>query len=273
MILNRISSTHTSNGPVSAIASATASSWDIVIGSGASNGNAPSSSSDAASSSLGGDINDKLVKGLVAEADALMERLRASETFKKSEVPTIFNLQPVRIRNWRIKRQDLALSTSFDALLPKLKDAVEKTTVTCSIIDERAVVLREQALFLTARLRSCVDYNTDYLLKKANVLEEMRQVIDRLSANSASIKAMITFNVEVIRQKLVQSVGQGRSFMSWGNRAMLLRPISESELGEDPDHSFLIQKLKLIREVRLSFEHIMHVMCMCPIYNYLPTYT
>lgn len=177
-----------------------------------------------------------------------MERLRAAETLRKSDPPALFMLQPVRLRNWRIRRQDTLITSSFDSLFPRLVKAVEETTISASEIDEKTVALRDQASVLKVRLNACICYNTEYLATKSDMVEEMRRVVDELSAYSTDIKAMITFNIEVIRQRLVQSVSQGRSYVSWSNRAMLMRPISETELGQDPDHSFLMQKLRLIRE-------------------------
>lgn len=185
---------------------------------------------------------------LVAETDDLMDKLRAAEALRKSEPISIFTLQPIRLRNWRIRRQDSAITTSFESLFPRLVKSVEDTTILASEIDEKTVALWDQACVLKIRLNACICHNTEYLANKAGMVEEMRRVVDALSAYSTEIKSMITFNVEVIRQRLVQTVSQGRSFVSWGSRAMLMRPISETELGEDRDHNFLMQKLRFIRE-------------------------
>ena len=197
----------------------------------------------------GGQIHrDKEIDSLLDETNELMEKLKAAETLRRSEPPTLFNLQPVRLRNWRIRRQDSQITTSFDSLFPRLVKAVEETTIVSSEIDEKTIALRDQAAVLKIRLNACMCYNTEYLANRSGMVDEMRLIVDMLSAYSTEIKAMITFNIEVIRQKLVQSVSQGKGFVSWGSRSMLMRPISESELGDDADHVYLMQKLRFIRE-------------------------
>jgi hypothetical protein len=196
----------------------------------------------------GGGFNERGLESLLAETAELMDRLRAAEALRRSEPPSLFKLQPVRLRQWRIRRQDSQITATFDSLFPRLVRAVEETTILASEVDEKTIALRDQAYALKVRLNACICYNTEYLANKSGLVEEMRRVVDMLSAYSTEIKSMITFNVEVIRQRLVQSVSQGRSFVSWGNRAMLMRPISETELGEDADHSFLMAKLRFVRE-------------------------
>lgn len=202
------------------------------------------------SSTAGGNPSylERGLQVLLAETEELMEKLRTAETLRKSELPSLFNLQPVRLRNWRIRRNDSQITIGFESLFPRLLKAVEDTTILASEIDEKTIALRDQACVLKVRLNACICYNTEYLANKSGMVEEMRRVVDMLSAYSAEIKIMITFNVEVIRQKLVQSVSQGRQFVTWNSRAMLMRPISETELGEDADHIFLMSKLRFIRE-------------------------
>ena len=203
----------------------------------------PGSSSSALNST------ERMVANILAETDELMEKIKGAEQLRKSEVPSILKIHTVRIRAWRQRRLDTTITTAYENLFPRMMKAVESTSILVDEVEEKTVALRDQARALKVRLSACVAYNADYLANRGGIVDEMRNVVDSLSAYSSDVKAMITFNVEVIRQKLVQSVSQGRSFVSWGNRAMLLRPISETELGEDADHSFLMQKLRYIREV------------------------
>lgn len=204
----------------------------------------PGSSSSALNST------ERMVGNILAETDELMEKIKGAEQLRKSEVPSILKIHTVRIRAWRQKRLDTTITATYENLFPRMMKAVESTSILVDEVEEKTVALRDQARALKVRLSACVAYNADYLANRGGIVDEMRNVVDSLSAYSSDVKAMITFNVEVIRQKLVQSVSQGRSFVSWGNRAMLLRPISETELGEDADHSFLMQKLRYIRESR-----------------------
>ncbi len=174
------------------------------------------------------DTTERIVESLLSETDELLEKVKAAEELRKKELPSLFTLQPRRLRNWRIQRQGSAITSTYESLFPRLTKAVENSSSLMLDINEKTGALGDQAKTLKVRLCSCIGYNAEYLSTKGNMVDELRQIVDTLSAYSSDIKAMITFNVEVIRQKLVQSVSQGRSFVSWGNRAMLMRPISGS---------------------------------------------
>ena len=78
-------------------------------------------------------------------------------------------------------------------------------------------------------------FNTASVAQQDPVISDMREIVNMLSSVSSEVKSMVTFNAELVRQKSIQRVaqGSGRSFVSWGSRTVMLRPVSEHELNDD----------------------------------------
>lgn len=117
----------------------------------------------------------------------------------------------------------------------------------------KKLALRDQAKHLKSRLDACISYNAEYIDDQDDTIESMRNTVNSLSTESTLVKAMVAFNVELVRQKVMETVRNNRTFVSWGSKAVLLRPISEQELSEDADHPELMRRLNAIRECREQF--------------------
>jgi hypothetical protein len=155
-----------------------------------------------------------------------------------------------KFRAWRTKRRDEKLLVSYTSLLPRIKDGEDYLRDLIIHTVEKKLALRDQAKHLKSRLDSCIKHNEHYVEKHGAVIENMRSTVNSLSTESSLVKAMVAFNAELVRQRVVQNIRHGRSFVSWGSRAVLLRPISEQELAEDEDHPQLMARLNAVREVK-----------------------
>jgi hypothetical protein len=154
-----------------------------------------------------------------------------------------------KFRAWRSRKRDEKLLMVYNSLLPRIKDGEEYLRDLIIQIVEKKIALRDQARHLKIRLDSCIKHNCDFVDKHGTVIEHMRSTVNNLSTESSLVKAMVAFNAELVRQKVAQNIRHGRSFVSWGSRAVLLRPISEQELSEDADHPVLMNRLYSLREV------------------------
>ena len=171
-----------------------------------------------------------------------------------------------KFRQWRSKRRDEKLLLTMNALLPRIKSSEELLRDTIIQIVEKKLALRDQARHLKHRLDACIAYNAHYVDSQEEVIDEMRNSVNSLSTESAYVKAMVAFNVELVRQRVMETVRNNRTFVSWGSKAVLLRPISEQELSEDADHPTLMSRLNTIREVR-SF-HFVQILLLISIHSH-----
>lgn len=157
-----------------------------------------------------------------------------------------------KFRQWRSRRRDEKLLVTMNSLLPRIKLSEEYLRDLIIQIVEKKLALRDQARHLKHRLDACIAYNSHAITSQEEIIDEMRNSVNALSTESALVKAMVAFNVELVRQKVMETVRNNRSFVSWGSKAVLLRPISEQELSEDADHPALMTRLNTIREVNHS---------------------
>ena len=155
-----------------------------------------------------------------------------------------------KLRQWRSRRRDERLLAMMHSLLPRIKASEDYLRDFIIQIVEKKLALRDQARYLKCRLDACIRYNGDSIDNQEDLIEEMRNVVNRLSTESTIVKGMVSFNVELVRQRVMETVRHNRTFVSWGSKAVLLRPISEQELAEDADHPLLMGRLNHIREVR-----------------------
>jgi hypothetical protein len=155
-----------------------------------------------------------------------------------------------KFRQWRSRRRDEKLLLTMNSLLPRIKLSEEYLRDLIIQIVEKKLALRDQARHLKHRLDACIAYNSHAITSQEEIIDEMRTSVNALSTESALVKAMVAFNVELVRQKVMETVRNNRTFVSWGSKAVLLRPISEQELSEDADHPTLMTRLNTIREVR-----------------------
>lgn len=175
----------------------------------------------------------------------------SSDSSASRAAKTVFNGPALqKIRAWRSRRRDEKLLATYNSLLPRIKDGEEYLRDLIIQIVEKKLAIRDQARHLKTRLDACIEHNGNFVERQGGLIESMRTTVNSLSNESAVVKAMVSFNAELVRQKAIQNIRHGRSFVSWGSRAVLLRPISEQELGEDEDHPALMQRLNDVRVVR-----------------------
>ena len=172
-----------------------------------------------------------------------------------------------KFRQWRSRRRDEKLLVTMNSLLPRIKLSEEYLRDLIIQIVEKKLALRDQARHLKHRLDACIAFNSHAITSQEEIIDEMRNSVNALSTESALVKAMVAFNVELVRQKVMETVRNNRSFVSWGSKAVLLRPISEQELSEDADHPALMTRLNTIREVNHSAFRSLTALCHCSVGN------
>lgn len=188
------------------------------------------------------DAATKTFDALMTESESFLEHIRA--------IPDPQGNYLIKFNAWRSKRRDKGLYVTMTSLIRRIKAAEEQLRDAIIQIVEKKLALRDQARHLKSRLNSCIIYNTEFVESQENFVEEMRDIVNGLSSESADVKAAVTFNIELVRQKNFQIVKQNRTFVSWGSKAAMLRPVSDQELADDEDHPQLMQRLNDLRESR-----------------------
>lgn len=219
------------------------------------------------------DTAAKNFDALMLESENFLEQIRA--------IPEDQGNYLLKFNAWRSKRRDKNLYLTMNNLVRRIKSSEDQWRDNIIQIVEKKLALRDQARHLKCRLNSCIAYNTEFVEGQEQLVEEMRTNVNNLSAESSDLKAAVVFNCELVRQKIIQTVKQNRTFVAckflvlpgiapnddvfnWlilcagGSKAVLLRPVSDQELAEDADHPELMQRLHGLREVTV-------VTCVCGI--------
>ena len=144
---------------------------------------------------------------LLNESESFLEQINSIPETQEGNYLTKFNA-------WRSKRRDRYLYLTMKILIRKIKATEEQLRDNIIQIVEKKLALRDQARHLKCRLNSCIEYNTNFVRSQEDFVEEMRQSVNGLSAESSDLKAAVAFNCELVRQSIVQSVKQNRTFVS-----------------------------------------------------------
>eukprot|EP01038_Epipyxis_sp_PR26KG_P010107 gene10107-13583_t len=157
------------------------------------------------------------------------------------------------LKNWRTKRRDNKLMIMYDNLYPRVLAAEKVLRNIIGEVVEKKIALRTQAKYLQIRLQTCIKFNRDILSISENPLEDMREFVNKLSNESATLKTMILFNKEILRIKNIESISKGKSFVRWGPKPSMKKNVTEADLANDRDHQMIQLRLEQLRQVREKF--------------------
>lgn len=156
--------------------------------------------------SLEEDTASKSFDALMNESEAFLEQIRSIPEFEGNYL--------LKFKAWRSKRRDKNLYLTMTGLIRRIKSAEEQLRDTIIQVVEKKLALRDQARHLKCRLNSCIKYNTNFVQSQEHFVEDMRNNVNGLSSESSDIKAAVAFNCELVRQKIIQTVKQNRTFVS-----------------------------------------------------------
>lgn len=156
--------------------------------------------------SLEEDTASKNFDNLMNESEAFLEQIRSIPEFEGNYL--------LKFKAWRSKRRDKNLYLTMNVLIRRIKASEEQLRDTIIQVVEKKLALRDQARHLKCRLSSCITYNTDFVHNQEQFVEDMRKSVNGLSSESSELKAAVAFNCELVRQKIIQTVKQNRTFVS-----------------------------------------------------------
>lgn len=186
---------------------------------------------------------------LVNECEAFILTLRnQNQAVESTRFPT---LQHFRY-SWITKTNENQNATNYENLRIKIYDAEKVLRGMLLGIIEKKSILKTQARFLITRLNSCLDYQSNLLSDADKPVTELRAIVDNLANESSHVKIMVVFNNEVIRQKNVQTVRQGKTYIPWTKKRNA-NVVSEEDLSKDDDYPVLHHRLHKLRTVRNRF--------------------
>lgn len=190
---------------------------------------------------------------VIEEADLLLEDCESFLVQAQTNMKALPFSAFSTIRNWRAKRRDNQLYNLYELLRPRIKDAENNLRAIIGEVAEKKNALRLQARYLQIRLDSCICYNKEILDNMNNPADDLRGVVNRLTVESSYVKSMVTFNSDLLRQRNVESVNRGKSLVPWSAKNLVARQVTEADLMNDPDHSSLLQRLRMLREHREKY--------------------
>ena len=107
------------------------------------------------------------------------------------------------------------LTQTYEKLMGKVEDAEKKLRTRVWELTEKKSALRDQALHLKERVDSCINANGGVVAKTEHLSGEFRNVLNRLSNQTAEFKARLAFNESVMKQKKMEDFKHGRTFEGW----------------------------------------------------------
>ena len=156
--------------------------------------------------SMEDDTASKNFDALMTESESFLEQIRSIPEFEGNYL--------LKFKAWRSKRRDKNLFLTMTNLIGRIKASEEQLRDTIIQVVEKKLALRDQARHLKCRLNSCITYNTDFVQSQEQFVEGMRNNVNGLSSESSDLKAAVAFNCELVRQKIIQTVKQNRTFVS-----------------------------------------------------------
>lgn len=204
-------------------------------------------------------IDSKPVKDaetVISECEALISLIHQNGTSSSQYVLSssqsnnnsfqMFHPQTKAIKN----RTHSAYAISmYDKLQPKIFDAEKILRGLLLVIIDKKAVLRTQAKQIVTRLIACIDYQTNLLIKSDTPIQELRDVVNDLANESASVKTMVAFNFELLRLHTAQSARQGKTVLSWARKKNANQGPSDEDLAKDYEHRELHHRLHQLRSV------------------------
>lgn len=192
----------------------------------------------------------------IEEADQLLDECKQyieeaqQELYVVPFVPTFSRLVS-NVRQWRMKRKDAKLNTTYEALLPKVSACEKELRGIIGDVVEKKSALRLQAKHLQVRLNTCIIHNQELLTSSDSPLDETRGYVNLLSDEQAALKQMLVFNAEVNRLKASESNAKKQQAMRWGGLAKNRNKKAAEAANEvkDEHHSEIEQRLKSCRTV------------------------
>jgi len=186
----------------------------------------------------------------------------------------------LRFRQWGASpgSQETAqsLNETFGALIGKIEDAELKLRDRVVEMSDTKYGLRDHAFQLQGRICSCILHMTGGIDATDGLCEELRDLVEQLSHECSTAKAMALFNEDVIRQKKLELRSRGLPFVGWrrpgeekdeaavegspspfnsnpinkGNMHSKMVTLTDKELEMDRDHSAISQRLQSLRDTR-----------------------
>jgi len=105
-----------------------------------------------------------------------------------------------RIRSWREKRKDDRLLVRHQQLQPQIHEA----EITLRNVLMNAITLKDTlksfAQECYAQLVACIDFTNKSLSMCEPIVDELRLVVDKVMLETLHMKAMLQFNVEIVKQ-------------------------------------------------------------------------
>jgi hypothetical protein len=172
------------------------------------------------------------------------------------------------VRQWRMRRKDSNLQSTYDALCPRVIACERDLRQIIGDVVEKKTALRLQARHLQIRLESCLQHNKTILLMTDQPLNEARLFVDSLSGEMAYVKQMLTFNAEIVRLKDCEENARKQTALRWGGMSKHNRNNSnkggvnnigkngkdkQAELLKDEDQKMAEERLRKYREIREKF--------------------
>lgn len=163
----------------------------------------------------------------VIDVEAL---LRETENFIRNVKDKASQAHRSRLSMFRRASTAEEMLNVFENVQIKILDVESKLRDAVTEAAEKKSALNDQAQYLSDRLNSCINSNLEYYNKQQEIFGKLKIVINDLSEEGSSLKAMLSFNENILKQKKAQCQKEGADFSSWLDD-------SNGEDGNDQDNN------------------------------------
>lgn len=208
----------------------------------------------------------------VDEHNILLEACKAYIEDANSQLISL-PFTPFRgLKNWREKRKDDRLVVIHNQLQPQIHDAEQSLRGILDAVMNIKSKLKEFAHECHTQLVACIDFSNKSLSTCEPIVEQVRVEVDHIMLETICLKAMLQFNVEVVKQVKYQMRvkaqvplwAQGRNMMGRNNRNMgragranlqaIRDEVNAEDCSDDADSRVVLTQLV---ELRYSRERAM----------------
>jgi len=161
------------------------------------------------------DENNVGCDDITSAADSLLVECEAYMAEVKTQLITLPFSAFSRIKSWRVKRRDDRLCALYDALQPRIHSLEQALRKIIDDAVEKKSLLRISAGSVYMDLEEYIGFSQEKLAASEPLVGKLRDFVDSITTESSSLKSMVSFDQEILRQQLQETIVKNCYAQPW----------------------------------------------------------